>query len=161
MAKVTIQDVTDAGFRAEQFGTPADWAAGSGTPPAPGYVDRVIADAATYVADRVGAEGYAAATGAQALRLKRAELCWVKAELWRRRAAFLDSNAFTALEGNPSAANERRNYEEQAQAAEACVLNNIDLFLSDGDAAALGSGASVGHVETGPYVRPTRMGLVT
>lgn len=155
MAKVTIQDVTDAGFRPEQFGTPTDWSTTSA-----GYLQRVIAEAEIYVTDRVGAAAYASASGAQALRLKRAELCWVKAELWRRRAGFLDSNAFSALEGNPSAATERKSYEEQAQAAEACVLNNIDLFLNVGDATALGSGASVGHVESGPFARPGRLGLV-
>lgn len=149
MPKVTIQDVTDAGFRAEQFGTPADW--DTATLPAVSYLDRIIADAATYVADRVGADAYAAAAGAQALRLKRAELCWVKAELWRRRAAFLDSNAFSALEGNPSASTERKSYEAQALSAEECVLNNIDLFLSGGDSTALGSGAAMGHVESGPF----------
>jgi hypothetical protein len=150
MPKATIQDVTDAGFRAEQFGTPADWAT-----PATGYVARVLADAAVWVTDRVGATAYAAATAeaqpAQFLRLKRAELCAAKAELWRRRAAFLDANAFRALEGNPSAAAERTSYLAHAQAAEECMLNNLDLFLTGGDATALGSGASIGHVESGPF----------
>lgn len=149
MPKVTIQDVTDAGFRAEQFGTPADWS--TATPPALSYLARVIADAETFVSDRVGASAYAAATGAQALRLKRAELCWVKHELWGRRAAFLDANAFSALEGNPSASAERKSYLEHANAAMDCVLNNLDLFQTEGDAAALGSGASIGYVETGPF----------
>lgn len=149
MPKATIQDVTDAGFRAEQFGTPADWPT-AGT----GYVARVLADAATWVADRVGQDAYDAATsGAQALRLKRAELCWTKAELWRRRAAFLDANAFRALEGNPSAAAERTSYLKHAEEAETCALNNVDLFQSGGDSAALGSGAAVGYVETGPFAR--------
>lgn len=152
MPKVTIQDVTDAGFRAEQFGTPADWATANA-----GYVARVIADAATTVEARVGATAYAAAgsSGAGFLRLKRAELCWVKAELWRRRAAFLDSNAFTAKEGNPSAAAERTSYLKHADAADDCYLHNIDLFTTEGDATALGSGASIGYVESGPYPRVT------
>lgn len=148
MPKVVIQDVTDAGFRAEQFGTPADWATAGA-----GYVARVIADAETFVADRVGTAAYAAATGAQLLRLKRAELCWVKHELWTRRAAFLDANAFSALEGNPSASTERKSYLEHASASMDCVLNNLDLFQSGGDATALGSGASVGFVESGQFPR--------
>ena len=146
MPKVTVQDVKDAGFRKEQFGTPEDWETAD-----TGYVARVIADAATTVTDRVGQAAYDAATGAQALRLKRAELCWVKHELWNRRAAFLDANAVRALEGNPSAASERKSYLEHAAAALECALNNTDQFISNGDAAALGSGASFGHVETGPY----------
>ena len=146
MAKVAIQDVTDAGFKPAQFGTPADWSTAT-----TGYLARLIAEAEIYVSDRVGASDYAAATGAQLLRLKRAELCFVKAELWRRRAAFLDANAFTAKEGNPSAASERRSYLEHAMQAEECLLSNIDLFISGGDSAALGSGASIGAVETGPF----------
>ena len=151
MPKATIQNVIDAGFRTAQFGTPADWSvAGSG------YLARVLADAATTVEDRVGSAAYAAATsGAQFLRLARAELCWTKAELWRRRAAFLDSNAFTAKEGNPSAAAERASYLKHAEAAEACYLSNIDLFETGGDATALGSGASLGYVESGPFPRVT------
>ena len=151
MPKVTIQDVTDAGFRAEQFGTPADWS--TATAPALSYVDRIIADAAVFIEDKVGATAYAAATGAQALRLKRAELCWVKAELWRRRAAFLDSNAFSSLEGNPSAASERTSYLKHASDADDCVLHQLDLFQSGGDSTALGSGASVGFVESGQFPR--------
>lgn len=156
MPKVTIQDVTDAGFNAKQFGTPADWST-AGT----GYVARLLADAETYVSDRVGSAAYAAASGAQALRLKRAELCYAKAELWRRRAAFLDANAFTAREGNPSAANERKSYLEHAMQAEECLLSNIDLFTSEGDSTALGSGASLGSVETGPFSTASLTGLVS
>lgn len=152
MPKVTIQDVTDAGFRALQFGTPVDWAT-----PANGYLARVIADADIWISDRVGIAAYAAATladqPAQFLRLKRAELCWVKAELWRRRAAFLDANAFSALEGNPSASTERTSYLKHAMEADECVLNNLELFYTDGDAIAVGSGASIGYVESGPYTR--------
>lgn len=158
MPKVTIQDVTDAGFNAKQFGTPADWAA-TGT----GYVARVITEAAVLVEDRVGAAAYAAATKesqpAQFQRLRRAELCAVKAELWRRRAAFLDANAFSALEGNPSASTERKSYLQHAEDAEGCMLSNIDLFLSGGDVTALGSGARIGVVETGPFRTSSTTGL--
>ena len=148
MPKVTIQDVTDAGFKAAQFGTPADFLT-----PTTGYLARAIAEAAIWMAGRVGQAAYDAtlAGTAQVQRLKRAELCWVKAELWTRRAAFLDANAFTALEGNPSAAAERRSYLEHAATALECALNNVDLFLTGGDAAAPGSGATIGHVESGPY----------
>jgi len=159
MPKVTIQDVTDAGFNAKQFGTAPDWATA-----VTGYVARVIAEAAVIVEDRVGSAAYAAATSedqpAQFQRLRRAELCAVKAELWRRRAAFLDGNAFSALEGNPSASSERRSYLQHAEDAEGCMLSNIDLFLSGGDVAALGSGARIGVVETGPFSVPASGGVL-
>jgi hypothetical protein len=160
MPKVTIQDVTDAGFKPAQFGTPTDWATVE-----TGYVARLIAEAATMVGDRVGATAYAAATAAdqpaQFQRLRRAELCYVSAELWRRRAAFLDANAFSALEGNPSASTERKSYLQHAQEAEACLLSNIDLFQSGGDSAALGSGARIGVVETGPFRTTAVPGLAS
>jgi hypothetical protein len=148
MAKATIQDITDAGFRAEQFGTPADWTT-SGT----GYLARLLTQAQTWVKGMVGADPYAAAASGSIaeLRLRQAELCYAKAELWRRRAAFLDSNAFSAIEGNPSAARERESYLKQADSSDACAQFHIDLFNNDGDVAASGSGVALGSAETGPY----------
>lgn len=148
MAKVTIQDVTDAGFRAEQFGTPSDFAT-----QATGYIARIIVDAAIWVTAQVGSSVYAAATSGSIdeLRLKRAELCYVKAELWRRRAAFLDANAFSALEGNPSASAERSSYLKHASEADNCAQFNVDVINNGGDVSAAEGGISLGHAETGPF----------
>jgi hypothetical protein len=152
MAKATIQQIKDAGFRAEQFGTPPDWETAD-----TGYLARLLADAATWAKAQVGATAYdgAAEGSIEELRLKQAELCFCKAELLRRRAVFLDGNAFSALEGNPSAARERESYLNQAESADACAQFHVDLFTNDGDPAASGSGVSLGAAETGPYARGT------
>lgn len=141
MAKAVIQDVVDIGFRAEQFGTPADFAAPGG------YVERVLDDAATWAEGEVGAAAYAAATGLGALRLKKAELCFVRAELWSRRAGFIDSNSQQALENG--AYLNRREYEEQAAKARECMAYWIEEFLTDGRADEVGSALTAGVVETG------------
>lgn len=148
MAKIEIQDVLDVGFRKEQFGTPADFET-----PETGYLARLIDYAAIWVSGMVGATAYnAAASGSiEELRLARAELCYVKAELWRRRAAFLDANAFSALEGNASAAAERTSYLKHAAEADHCAQYNVDVFNNGGDVSAADGGVSLGHVESGPF----------
>jgi len=45
-AKVTLQDIADAGFRREQFGTPADWATQDG------YLERKVTDDPSFVPNR-------------------------------------------------------------------------------------------------------------
>lgn len=145
MAKVAIQDVLDAGFRKEQFGTPADFETAS-----TGYLARVIADAEVWSRSAVGDSAYDAATGGSPgeFRLKRAELCFVKAELWRRRAAFLDSNAQSALEGGNGTYLERREFKVHAEQADICAQYWLTQFLTGGTAAAAGSGVAMGHVES-------------
>lgn len=148
MAKVTVQDVTDAGFRPEQFGTPSDFADAT-----TGYVARIIVDAAIWVQAQVGASVYTAAAGGSIdeLRLKRAELCYVKAELWRRRAAFLDSNAQSSLEGGSGVYLERREFLQHAKDADNCAQFNVDVINNGGDVSASEGGISLGHAETGPF----------
>ncbi len=143
MPKVTVQEVKDAGFRAEQFGTPASFDL---------YLETIIADAGTWSSDQVGAAVYAATTsGIGLLRLRRAELCFVKAQLWRNRMAFLDGNAQSSLEGNASAANERKTYEQHAADADLCADYWLLQFTTNGNAPAAGSGAVMGHITTGPF----------
>lgn len=144
MAKIAIQDITDAGFRPEQFGTPGDFAV-AGT----GYLARLIDDAAMWCSGAVGDAAYAAATGIGALRLKKAELCYCKAELWRRRAAFLDANAMSAL--GEAVSRERLAYLKHADEAQAGAVFWIDEFKTAGQADRLGGGLTMGHVESGPY----------
>lgn len=148
MAKVAIQQIIDAGFSSTQFGTPADW-----DTPSTGYLARVIDEAALWAAAKVGQSAYdAAVDGVAKLRLARAELCYVKAELWRRRAAFLDSNAQSALDGGNGEYLNRREFLAHAEQADACAAFWIDEFTSAGNGAALaGSGATLGYVATGPY----------
>jgi hypothetical protein len=141
-AKVKIQDITDAGFRPEQFGTPADWSEGTG-----GYLSRLIARAEQWAIGRFGA-GYAAVPEDSTTheRLRAAELCWVSGHLWKRRAAFIDSNATGSREGLDYL--NRREYESQAQRAFECADDTMALALG---ITATGTGAALAHVETGPY----------
>lgn len=129
MPKATVQQLIDAGFRSEQFGTPDDFAA------ADGYLARVIAEASGIVRLNVGGGLYDDTLDQQAaswLRLQRAELCAAKAELWTRRAAFIDSNASQGLD--PAAAHlNRREYLLHAKDAQACAAYWIDVFLSGGE----------------------------
>lgn len=143
MAKVTVQQLEDAGFRAAQFGTPADWQQAT-----TGYLARVIAAGEAWVKAEVGDALYATTTGLVGYALAQAELCWSRAELWRRRAAFLDSNAFTAMEA--SAASERRTYMVQADDAMTCARDWI-ASVKAGEATQAGSGVVLAYVETGPY----------
>ena len=154
MPKVTAQHVKDAGFRAEQFGTPGA---------APGvvvsgadfdaYLTPVLADAETWASDIVGATPYAAATGATLLRLRHAELCYVKAVLWRRRMAFIDSNGQSGLDGNGSEYLNRREFEAHAKEADACAAHWMQQVI-DGGPLLQDAGVRMGHVESGPYRSP-------
>lgn len=141
-AKVKIEDITDAGFRPEQFGTPADWSQETG-----GYLSRLIARAEQWAIGRFGA-GYAAVPEDSTTheRLRAAELCWVSGHLWKRRAAFVDSNAMASRENLVHA--NRETYEKQAARAFECADDTMALALG---ITATGTGAALAHVETGPY----------
>ena len=143
-AKVSIQDITDAGFKPEQFGTPDDWAT-TGT----GYLARLLKRAEAWSRGIYGA-GYDAvpADGTVFERLRQAELCWVSAQLWKSRAAFIDSNAAGSREA--PAYLERREYLASATQAMDCANDNMAKALG-GEGAVAGTGASLGHVESGQF----------
>lgn len=147
-AKASIQDVTDAGFRPEQFGTPADWEAAD-----TGYLARILARASVWAAARYGA-GYADVTAASAPatfeRLRQAELCYVRSELWKRRASFIDSNAVSALENLVHA--DRREFEAQAARAWECAEDWMAQAIGDGTATP-GSAGVLTYAESGPFLR--------
>ena len=142
-AKVVVQDVTDAGFRPAQFGTPADWEAGAG------YLARVIARAEVWARGEFGAGYDTVATGTPTYEhLRSAELCWVRAELWKRRAAFIDSNAVSALDNLAHA--DRREFEAQAERAMQCAQ---DAMAAAAGAGPRGSAIAFASVESGPFLR--------
>lgn len=125
MAKVEPQQLMDAGFREEQFGTPANFTV---------YLQDVIDDAAAVVRMNVGRAAYDAVTddsSADYIRLRNAERCAAKAELWMRRAAFVDSNAAQGMDN--TAYLNRREYLNHASNAQACAAQWIDKFLMGGD----------------------------
>lgn len=147
-AKVNIQDIEDAGFRAEQFGTPDDW-----REQPDGYLARLILRAQQWALGRLGDAAYEAATaGLTFERIRSAEVCWVSAHLWRRRAGFIDSNAVSSLER--MAYLDRREFEAQAARAMECAEDNI--ALASGDGSASGSALAFASVETGPFL-PSRV----
>lgn len=150
MAQVTPQDISDAGFRREQFGTPADWDVPMGQPGHPGYLQRLIARAELWARGRFGADAYGTlvAGTVTAERMRAAELCWVSAQLWKRRAAFIDSNAVSALEN--MAYLDRREFEAQAVRAMECA----EAAIVDAGAPPLSTGAggvALAHVVTGTF----------
>lgn len=150
-AKVTIAQITDDGFRAEQFGTPADWATGD-----TGYLARLIADASLWVQRTISAATYTAAPSGGTLEyaIRMAELCWCRSVLWKRRAAFLDSNAFAGLQSG--AAPERKQYLEQAADALQCAQDWLASAAAGGsDDVPAGTGITLASTETGPYADST------
>ena len=125
MAKVEPQQLQDAGFREAQFGTPDDFTA---------YLNNVIADAEALVRLNVGRAAYDAVTDAASVdytRLSNAVRCAAKAELWMRRAAFIDSNAVQGMDN--TAYLNRREYLQHAANEQACTAHWIDQFLLGGD----------------------------
>ena len=141
-AKVTQQDIDDAGFRAEQFGIASGGAAAWSE-----YVARLLARAELWSRGRFG-DGYAAVPTdtPQFEHLRAAELCWASAQLWKRRAAFIDSNAVSSLERLAHA--DRREFEAQAERAMACAEEQMALAINP--AAPAGTGGTLTHVVTGP-----------
>jgi hypothetical protein len=151
MPKATIQYPLDHGFRAEQFGGPGDFET-AGT----GYLARVLQDAEALVRTNIGNLEYDAVTDDQSLawlRLRRAEECAVRAELWSRRAAFIDGSSAQAMD--KAAWQERREYLRSADAAAAECAHWLDAFLagaeSPADAAVVGLSGTV--VVSGPWPR--------
>lgn len=149
MPKITINDLTDAGFRAEQFPPAEDFLT-----PSTGYLARVIALAAATAKTRVGSVAYDATSGTTSVayyRLHRAELYIAMAELWRRRAVFVDGNASHAAEQSPE--RNRSEYFEHARECEELADAAIAEFNAGGDGPASGliSDFSLGVVESGRF----------
>lgn len=144
-AKLTLQDIEDAGFRPEQYGSPGDW---ESTDP-PGYVARLLHDAELWARGAFGAGYDAVAPNTPTWQnLRRAELCYASHVLWKRRAAFIDSNAVTALDNLVHA--DRREYEAQAARALACAEESMALAVGAGPVA---SGGGLAYAESGPWLR--------
>lgn len=146
-AKVTQQDIEDAGFRPAQFGTPDDWETAD-----TGYIARLLKRAEVWARGRFGEAAYAALVAETVVyeRVRSAELCWVSAQLWKRRAGFIDSNAASSMES--LAYLDRREFEAQATRSFECADENMALAIG-GEDASPGYGAGLTGVETGPFAR--------
>lgn len=115
MAKATIQNVKDEGFRPDQFsGLTASFDA---------FLTDVVDEAGRWAEAMIGATLYAAQTAPSYAfdLIKRAELCYAVARLWKRRAGFFDASAHIGLESPEYL--ERREYLAHASGAYACALS--------------------------------------
>lgn len=153
MAKATPQHIIAAGFRANQFGLGGGWESD--------VLPELLTTAERWARQAVGDAAYtAAASDAATLPLqvafdaiRDAEIAHVSATLWRRRAAFLDSNAISGQEF--SGYLDRREMFEHARTAEADALRHLQragTALGIGlDVDIDGSAIAVGHVEHGAF----------
>jgi hypothetical protein len=148
MAKLTAQNLQDDGWNLAQFG------AGFANDAAFGAWLTAIADEAGRWAEaKVGAGPYGAAIGYVEDCLRRAELYYAQAHLWRRRAVHFDAQGQAGLE--TSASGERRGYLGHANSAatlatDALAEAMIALGLDPTGLQEIGA-MSVGHIETGRY----------
>lgn len=143
MPKATIQELQDFGFKAMQFGNPADFATA-----ATGYLARVLNDVGVFVRDQVGAAAYDAQTAGTLAEMhtRLAEKYFAAAELTARRETFKDSDArivgADGLEAPTSRAlNTAQRLEDMAWGYLARVAPG---------ASATGS-VAVGHTQSGPF----------
>lgn len=152
MPYATAQHLRDEGWRPDQFGGAiADFDA---------YLGAVIADAALWVAAKLGA-AYTGATGFVESCARRAEIYMAGAMLWKRCAVFHDSSAHEGLQ--PPVQGERTAYLKHAATLHECaldVLREALLYLGlPTDALNDAPALAVGHIETGPYP-PTSAGAL-
>lgn len=150
MSKATTTDLREEGWRADQFGgdfaNPAAFDA---------YLTTVLGEASRWAEQQIGAANYAAATAPSYLFdcLKRAERCYANAELWKRRAKFLDSQGNTGLEQSDYL--NRREYYAHANESWDCAQDSMRRALRAAgvDPSVMDDipGFAVGHIETGPF----------
>lgn len=148
MPKATLTHLLQLGFVASQFGGAADWSTAS-----TGYLALILTDAGLWAEGEIGAAPYAAVSaGTRAFAcIKKAELMWSSAELWTRRASFVDGNASVGLREGQYL--ERREYLAHADAAMAAARQAIaDAQSALGQTPDIvGSAISVGCVEHGHF----------
>jgi hypothetical protein len=140
MAKATIAQLQALGFSDKQFGAPADWAATGG------YLDTLLGEVATFVADQVGS-GYAAVvSGVQFYHLQQAELAFVEADLWRRVERHERANGTIARrkDGGEAVGSRPLANADKAEARAWYHLGQVTLKH-------YGSPLSVSAVESGPF----------
>lgn len=153
MPKSSVADMLAEGFRPEQFGFNDDQATAWSAPG--GYLDKLVNEAGRWASAKVGATLYTA-TAADSYAhdcLARAEINYARSILYKRRIAFIDSNA-TLANALPAHA-ERKGYANDAERALQCALTFLaeaqrELGVDPTDSMT-GTGASMGVVETGRY----------
>ena len=151
-AKITAQDIDDAGFKPAQFGmasaSPNNWAEPTAAKP---YIDRLLGRVEAWARGRfTGDYDATATTTLTGERLRAAELCWASAQLWKRRAAFIDANAVSSMDN--LAYLDRREFEAQATRAFECADDNLAL-ANGGEDNIAGTGAALAAAESGPFAQ--------
>lgn len=154
MSIATIQSILDEGFRPAQFGLRDG--ADAGWSDAGGFLDRVLNDAARWAADKIGAAPYAALVpGTYAYDCTaRAEVCYVKHVLFKRRVGFLDSSGAASTGARDTQYLDRREMLAHAATAWQCAQDDLAeaLRATGGDPSIVQPGGfSLGHIETGVF----------
>ncbi len=139
MPKVTPAQIARLGFVADQFGAPGDWLATDG------YLAEIITSVAEFVRNEVGAGLYDSATGPVLSQLVDAEKALTSAELWRRRAAFVDASS--SLGNSDSRYRAGREYLTNGDKAE---QRGLELMAKVSGTRVYG-GLAVGLVATGRF----------
>lgn len=145
MAKATVQNLLDAGFRPEQFGSPPDFEGDTG------YLGKVLTVSGRWAEQRFGLAAYAVVAAPSFVHdaLAHAETYHASAQLWRRRVGFLDANAMASRDAGFEYLNRR---EMLAHASE--CDDQAELWIGkaiDGPASVDGSAIAVGLVESGRF----------
>ncbi len=143
MAKATVDNLVALGFQTEQFGAPDDFDTNSEG----GYLFDVLTDSALEVEDKVGTENYEAASSSSVEfeYIKKAELYFSAAELYRRREIFDDANVRVGSQDSDPKIQSR--YLKRADDYE--VLANS--YLAKLGTLFSTSSVSVGNVQTGHF----------
>lgn len=153
MSIATIQDILDEGFRAPQFGLPDKQAAGWSDPD--GYLDRVLRQASRWASEKIGSAYASLVPNSYAGDCTaRAETCYVKHVLFKRRVAFLDSSGVAGAGARDVQYLDRREMLAHAESAWQCAQDAIAeaIRATGGDPTeTMSGGASFGHVETGRF----------
>ena len=154
MPQATAQHLRDEGWRVEQFGgalTPMQFDA---------YLDAVCIEAGRWAGHYIGSADYAAlpANSYATDCVRRAEVLFCNARLWKRRAAFFDSGA---AHNEQHEYLERREYLKHAEDIMACAESALTdamraLGLPVDGIGADWAGMASGIVETGP-LPPTQV----
>lgn len=153
MAKARVQDLVDRGWRAAQFGGPADFEQPGG------YLQRALDTAAIWAAHEIGQGVYDTLAGYALAATINAELAHAEADLWRRRLAFMDSSATIGHQEGPAAL--MRQMQVQLIGARECAVYWIGEAqrATGGTANVPGTGTAFGHIETGRYPPVSRSKL--
>jgi len=154
MAKATVQNLLDAGFRPEQFGSPPNFEGNDG------YLGLVVTASGRWAEQRYGVAAYASVSaGSFAFdALAHAETYHASAQLWRRRVGFLDANAMASRDDGFAYLNRR---EMIAHATECDAQAEFWIAKAiDGAGSVDGSAIALGLVESGRF-DPVVEGAVT